>query len=46
MKEFTEKVVVYITKEQKAWVQSLPKSYNLSEKLRNYLEKLKKLKTE
>ena len=40
MKKFTEKITTYITPKQKEWVQKLPKNFNLSEKMRNYLEEL------
>ncbi len=40
MVKYPEKIVVYITTEQKAWVQALPKSYNLSEKMREALDVL------
>jgi hypothetical protein len=39
-KEYPEKITFYITTEQKKWVQALPKSYNLSEKMRKHLEGL------
>lgn len=40
MAEFTEKISVYITPEQKAKVQALPKSFNLTEKMRQALDKI------
>jgi hypothetical protein len=39
-KEYPEKITFYITAEQKEWVQARPRSYNLSEKMRGYLEVL------
>lgn len=40
VKEFPEKITVYITVEQKKRVQALPKSFNLTEKMREALDKI------
>ncbi len=40
MAKYPEKITIYTTPEQKAWVQALPKSYNLTEKLRKCLDRL------
>ena len=37
---YTEKISVYITPEMKELVKNLPKSYNLSAKLRNHVDML------
>jgi hypothetical protein len=43
-KEYPEKITFYITTEQKRKIQALPKSYNMSERLREYLEEMLKKK--
>lgn len=40
VERYTEKITVYITEEQKEKVQALPKSFNLTEKMRRALDKI------
>jgi len=41
MIRYNQKITVYISEDQKTWVESLPKSFNISEKMREYLQSLK-----
>ncbi len=40
VKEYPEKITVYITEGQKKKVQALPKSFNLTEEMRKALDKI------